>query len=143
MKKALIIFGCFVLVIVFFSALGEKRNSKKEQTEEVKEEVKEEVVIQLYDKFYGNGWKDDINEDFTKISKALVSHNIKGCGEMYYTEAQKDEYVVACSRDGVNFEYYDVWPRIDEVGKLKDGYNGFVVLKQPWEGRKKVEIKTK
>ena len=42
---------CFGLVIVFFSVLGEKRNSKKEKTEE----VKEEVVIQLYDKFYGNG----------------------------------------------------------------------------------------
>ena len=140
MKKALIIFGCFILVIVFFSVLGAGREDKNK-----KEKIEEKITpptFHLFGETYSGEWKDEQNEDFIKIAKTLVAHNITGCGEMYYAEASKDEYVVACTRDGVNFNYYDVWPRINKAGKLKEGSNDFYVLKQPWEGRKKVEIKT-
>ena len=61
---------------------------------------------------YPGPWRDDFN---TGISRALAKNKIRGCGEYKYRPSSNDhnEYLVRCTRDGVNWSSYIVWVGID------------------------------
>ena len=63
---------------------------------------------------YPGPWEHGFN---VGISKALVKNKIRGCGEYKYRPSSKDhnEYLVRCTRDGINWNSYIVWVGIDEV----------------------------
>jgi hypothetical protein len=66
---------------------------------------------------YATPWKTSYGSISIAISKALIKHNIMGCGE-YYVRPSKNthnskhligEYLVACSSDGLYWQYYVVF----------------------------------
>ncbi|MFC1896572.1 hypothetical protein ACFL0Q_07950 [Thermodesulfobacteriota bacterium] len=63
---------------------------------------------------YPGPWRHDFNSG---ISRALAKNNIRGCGEYKYRPSSTDdsEYLVRCTRDGINWSSYIVWVGIDEV----------------------------
>ncbi|MCD4811339.1 hypothetical protein K8R14_01890 [bacterium] len=63
---------------------------------------------------YPGSWRDEFN---TGISKALAKNKIRGCGEYKYRPSSKNhnEYLVRCTRDGVNWSSYIVWVGINKV----------------------------
>ena len=70
-------------------------------------------------KRYPGPWREDFNKG---ISRALVKnkkliYSIRDCGQYKYrpSSVNRNEYIVRCSRDGVNWSTYFVWVGIDEV----------------------------
>ena len=57
---------------------------------------------------YPAPWQEEFN---IEISRTLVSHSIRGCGEYKYRESSRNsgEYLVRCTRDGNNWYTYIVW----------------------------------
>lgn len=60
------------------------------------------------------------NTDQLLIVRALISNNIKDCGDMTYTlnAGQTSEYTVNCSKDGKQWKTYTVW---GQTGKVMAG----------------------
>ncbi len=44
----------------------------------------------------------------------LVANNITGCGEYHVQEPTKGEYLIGCTPDGKTWNYYVMWPRVDD-----------------------------
>lgn len=63
---------------------------------------------------YGGSWKSNFHQG---ITKALMSHNARDCGEYHYKESvsSANEFVVYCTRDGKNWSAYLVWPQNGDV----------------------------
>lgn len=52
------------------------------------------------------------------ISKTLIKHNVKGCGQYKWKasiEYPDSEFLVYCTSDGSNWVAYQVWTKINEV----------------------------
>ena len=62
------------------------------------------------------GWRSPTSEEIGKISVILGSNNISGCGE-YRVGEYKGETKIACSSDGSNWVYYDIWEHSEDVNK--------------------------
>lgn len=98
-----IIVAVFVaMMIVFTQSSNNERNSENLNRD-----------TSLGSKYEAN-WKTDVN---LKISQALVKSNIRNCGEYKYKESRthKGEYVVYCTRDGINWTSYLVWTGTKKV----------------------------
>jgi len=65
-------------------------------------------------KVYKNDWKP-AGDNLAKISKVLVKNNIYGCGEYYIFEITSNEFAIACTGDGANWNYYVVYPNLDKI----------------------------
>lgn len=59
-------------------------------------------------------WKSPTSEEMETISSLLVANNISGCGEYYIQEPSAGEYLIACTSEGSTWNYYVVWPRVDD-----------------------------
>ena len=64
---------------------------------------------------YEKSWRKPIGAEYGKIGRAIVSNNIKTCGEYYVKETHDNEYVIACSADGKKWTYYVVWTSSQKV----------------------------
>ena len=66
------------------------------------------VQAQSMKERYPAPWQEEFN---IEISKTLVSHNVRGCGEYKYRESSRNrgEYLVRCTNDGKNWHTYVVW----------------------------------
>jgi len=69
---------------------------------------------------YKQKWRDPNDTEFITIGRALVRHNIGDCGAYYVRESSLDpgEYVVGCTLDWENFNYYLVWPSTESVTSI-------------------------
>lgn len=79
---------------------------------------------QSADSKYHLPWSSS-SSNITGITKTLIKNGIKGCGDLRIRTSKNEdsEYLVACSRDGVRWEYYLVWPNIGELtGPLSDEF---------------------
>lgn len=78
--------------------------------------------VDINDNFEKSWSAGHLNKDFVKIGQALVKNHISVCGE-YYTKESKEtqgEYLLACTADGKNFEYFLVWVKIGDALHVKD-----------------------
>jgi hypothetical protein len=62
-------------------------------------------------------WREPNNNELRNIGIALVNSDIRVCGEYYVRESSlgQGEYVVGCTADGTNFNYFIVWPLTKKV----------------------------
>lgn len=88
---------------------------EQEQKSENSLVVKTKPTLIFDGREYFSHWKDDTNEKFLEISRLLVANRITGCGEFYYNEIDKNTYILACSRDGISFNYYVAWTKLDKI----------------------------
>ena len=98
MKKIILVL--FVLLIAAFIYISTFGNNKKAINET-----------------YIGEWVSANNSEAQKITKTLIKNNISGCGEYYVKESTENnnEYLVACSSDGKNWNLYIVWSEIEEI----------------------------
>ncbi|MEO7953026.1 MAG: hypothetical protein ABIR35_02885 [Polaromonas sp.] len=63
---------------------------------------------------YPGEWSTAFN---ARITKALASNGITGCGEYKHRESSvdRDEFLVYCTRDGLNWRSYLVWSNTGSV----------------------------
>lgn len=59
-----------------------------------------------------NSWRDLVGDETLKIGRALVKNGIQGCGTLKIkpNSEHSGEYSVKCTRDDINWRYYEVWP---------------------------------
>lgn len=61
-------------------------------------------------------WNSPTSSDIGTIAPILAASGIGGCGE-FYVGTHKGETKIACTSDGVNFIYYDIWESIEKVNR--------------------------
>ena len=110
------VFVFFVLILIVIIGMCTNYKIKTKKIEKELEEagyVKDPNVNQIYPE----PWREPTTEELRLISIALAKSYITGCGEYYIrpSNKDKDEYLVACTTDGVRWEYYLVWPLISEA----------------------------
>lgn len=66
---------------------------------------------------YQPEWREPLKSDINEISRILVKNNIVGCGEYFVKDRLNDpsEHLVACTSDGVSFNYYIVFTNTEKV----------------------------
>lgn len=62
-------------------------------------------------------WHSTDNTNFAPIAKTLADNNIISCSEFHFKESitNNNEFLVACSNDSKNWNYYLVWPQVGKV----------------------------
>ena len=70
----------------------------------------------MHEEYPGN-WVDNFNLPITKV---LSKNSIRGCGEFYYRPYYRgsEEYLVACTRDGINWTNYVVWLATEKASRI-------------------------
>ena len=69
---------------------------------------------------YQTEWRMPKGTEYVEIGKLIVKHNIKICGEYQVKEITPYEYVIACSTDGINWEYFVAYTKIDKFYRAND-----------------------
>jgi hypothetical protein len=71
---------------------------------------------------YSSNWLSPSRGETSIISTTLMKNNVSGCGEFFIKKKKRSSsvYAVACTSDGKTFNYYLVWPKIDEVVHITD-----------------------
>lgn len=57
---------------------------------------------------YVSGWRMPMGSEYREIGKLIVENNIKVCGEYHVKETAYKEYIIACTADGIKWEYFVV-----------------------------------
>lgn len=69
---------------------------------------------------YELSWREPYGDELGKISRLMVQKNISNCGEYHLKEIENGEYIIACTSDGENWNYYVAWPNIGEFYRAND-----------------------
>lgn len=104
-------FGCFsmiiigIILLIIFYSIG----SDDTITNVISDE-----------KTYSESWRSPYGAEYTKIGRIIVQNGIKVCGEYYVKEILTNEYVIACSADGTNWEYFVVYSSAEKIYRAND-----------------------
>jgi hypothetical protein len=60
-------------------------------------------------------WRSPNREDIVAIGWLMVKSNLSGRGEYYLISVEDNEYVIACTPDGHNWNYYVSWPKQNKL----------------------------
>lgn len=55
---------------------------------------------------YSKSWRLPVRSEYAEIAKLIVENNITICGEYHVKEITTSEYIIACTPDGINWEYF-------------------------------------
>lgn len=69
---------------------------------------------------YQTEWRMPKGNEYYEIGKLIVENNIKICGEYHIKEVTSYEYLIACSKDGVNWEYFIAYTKIGKFYRAND-----------------------
>ena len=69
---------------------------------------------------YEQSWRSPQGTEYTEIGKLIVQNNIKICGEYHVKEVTTGEYVIACSPDGINWQYFVAYTKIGKFYRASD-----------------------
>jgi len=133
-KIYLFVFAIAVIVIIVLIAMCTNAKIKTKKIEKELEEagyVKDPNINQRYPE----PWREPSTEELRVISIALARNNITGCGEYYLRPSSRDknEYLVACTADGIHWEYYIVWPLTGAAVSTRGlDIKGIMLLKEPY-----------
>lgn len=64
---------------------------------------------------YSMEWRSPSREEIVSIGQLMIKSNVSGCGEYYLKAVQNNEYVIACTPDGHNWNYYVSWPKQNKL----------------------------
>jgi hypothetical protein len=60
-------------------------------------------------------WRSPQGTEYLDFGKIIVKNKIKVCGEYKVKEMQRNEFLLACTPDGTNWEYFVIYPNLDEI----------------------------
>ena len=69
---------------------------------------------------YNQSWRMPRGSEYAEIGKLIVQNNIKICGEYHVKEVTSGEYVIACSPDGINWQYFVAFTKIGKFYRASD-----------------------
>lgn len=69
---------------------------------------------------YEQSWRSPRGTEYVEIGKLIVQNNIKICGEYHVKEVTAGEYVIACSPDGNNWQYFVAYTKIEKFYRASD-----------------------
>ena len=70
---------------------------------------------------YSKSWRPPNNGyEFREIGKAIIKNGVKVCGEYYVKEIMSNEYIIACSTNGVYWNYFVVYPSTGKIFSSND-----------------------
>lgn len=69
---------------------------------------------------YSMDWRTPNREEIVTIGRLMVKSNLSGCGEYYLISVEDNEYVIACTPDGQNWNYYVSWPKQEKIYRAND-----------------------
>ena len=69
---------------------------------------------------YSQSWRMPHGSEYAEIGKLIVQNNIKICGEYHVKEVTTGEYVIACSPDGINWQYFVAYTKIRKFYRASD-----------------------
>lgn len=69
---------------------------------------------------YYKSWREPIGSEYVELGRIIVQNNIKICGEYYVKEIETDEFIIACTGDGSNWEYFVVYPKLSKIYRAND-----------------------
>ena len=65
-------------------------------------------------------WKLPDTSQFYAFGRLMISNGIKGCGEYYLKRIGSDEFMIACTKDGNNWDYYIASPKSDKINLVNE-----------------------
>ncbi|MGV8946261.1 MAG: zinc-ribbon domain-containing protein [Lutibacter sp.] len=71
-------------------------------------------------KTYSYEWRSPKGTQFIEFGKIIVKNNIRVCGEYKVKEIKRNEFLIACTQDGNNWEYFVIYPNLDKIYKAND-----------------------
>lgn len=101
--KTLIVFIVIFCGIIFMMDRCFKSNAKRHQ-------------LSLNPTPISINWRTPTTQDIRLIGPILGGNGIKGCG-VFRVGEYKGETKVACTRDDVNWIYYDIWEATERVNR--------------------------
>lgn len=117
---ALICVAAVVLFLTLINKCSSDDNLDKINTSTINHTIEYETTNNSgvnnieHTKVYKNDWKP-AGDNLAKIGKVLVKNNIYGCGEYYIFEITSNEFALACTSDGVLWNYYVVYPNLEKI----------------------------
>lgn len=69
---------------------------------------------------YEQSWRSPRDSEYAEIGKLIVQNNITICGEYHVKEVTTKEYLIACSPDGINWQYFIAYTAIDKFYRASD-----------------------
>lgn len=69
---------------------------------------------------YEQSWRSPRGTEHAEIGKLIVQNNIKICSEYHVKEVTTGEYVIACSPDGINWQYFVAYTKIGKFYRASD-----------------------
>jgi len=69
---------------------------------------------------YGRSWRSPTGSEYSEIGKLVIQNNISICGEYHVKEVTSGEYLIACSPDGINWQYFVAYPKIGKFYRASD-----------------------
>lgn len=82
--------------------------------------ISENVDFSEDKRIYERAWEVPNSEETNKITRLLIKKKIKGCGSYRIKEIEKNEFIIACSSDEINWIYYVAWTELEELYLVSD-----------------------
>lgn len=73
---------------------------------------------------YPGAWYSPVKGLLIQIGRILLNQDIKGKGDIHVKNHKRhdDEYLLACSQDGENWDYYFFYPNKQSIVKTSKQY---------------------
>lgn len=71
-------------------------------------------------KTYTKTWRSPKGSELVDIGKIIVANGVKVCGEYQVKLIQEGEYIVACTDDGTNWNYFVVYRYSEKIFRAND-----------------------
>ena len=72
------------------------------------------------DRTYSQSWRSPKESELNEIGRIITANRIKICGEYYVKEIVSKEYVIACSADGMTWDYFIVYTSLDKIYRANE-----------------------
>lgn len=69
---------------------------------------------------YSQSWRSPKGKELSEIGRIIVANDIGVCGEYYVKEIESNEYVIACSADGLTWDYFVVYTSLEKIYLASD-----------------------
>lgn len=116
-KYKLIGFGSIAFFIVLIISLIYLRMKYMDENE-IKPKEPQTIINDPIT--YEQSWRNPRGAEYAEIGKLIVQNNITICGEYHVKEVTPGEYLIACSPDGINWQYFVAYTKIGKFYRASD-----------------------
>ncbi len=102
--------GCFLILIAYLlTIVGVSYYANYAKEKEQKENTNSNI--------YSRSWRSPKNNEYATFGKIIVNSSISVCSEYKVKQINDDEYLIACTNDGENWNYFVINPTISQIYK--------------------------